>query len=242
MRNKDFRSEFEYFWKRVFFDKKPTYFVRYADGEAGLLQGKSFDATNQIDGWVSKGFNQFNLDLANALRHKEDDYFYGISCQCCDPSTKDYLLKLLLCPEDQITYSNLWINGNYNEFKSRLSSIIEPVIIVGNEQGQNKTFPFPVFDYFPISNQVVEDWKIQRDSFISAYFKILDQQNLLNQLVLFAAGPLSEILIDFSKGSGTGIHGRFIDVGSSLDEYIFGHPTREYMIPGSYLNTKMCTL
>jgi hypothetical protein len=237
MRSKGFREEFDFFWKRIFVDNIPTYFSRYADGEAGLLQGKSFDHTNQVDGWISTGYNQFNEDLQNALYHTEDDYFYGISCKCCDVKTKEYLMAQLKCPENQVTYSNLWINGNYNEFKKRAETIKEEVIFIGNAEGIKGKFPFSLLHYEPISNQVVEDWKTKRDQIISSFLGLITLKS--NPLVLLAAGPLSEILIDHAKKTTVG---RFIDIGSAMDEYIFGHPTRFYMIPGFPFNNKVCEL
>lgn len=238
MRNKEFRLEFEYFWKRIFEEKKITYFSKYADGEVGLMQGKSFNHTNQIDGWISEGFNKFNEDLVKTLNHVENDYFYGISCQCCDINSKQYLLTHLKCPEDRLSYANLWINGNYNEFKNRLNMIAEEVVLIANSSGINKKYPFQINTYFQISNQMVEDWKTNRTTILSSFIRIINQLEE-NPLVLFAAGPLSEILIDCAY---TVKKGRFIDIGSALDEFIFDRKTRPYMVEGSELNLKMCNL
>jgi len=235
MRTKSFREEFEYFWDRIFVKRQYTYLARYADGEAGLLQGKSFNHMNQIDGWVSSGFNKFNDDLRRAISHKESDYFYGISCKCCDEVTKQYLLSQLKCDDDQTTYSNLWVNGNYNEFKRRLALIDEDVIVVGNSIGCKSQYPFRVSKYESISGQIIQDWKTKRTQIIRSFIELIVTKK--NPLVLFAAGPLSEILIDCAKCVTTG---RFVDIGSALDEYIFGRQTRPYMILGTPFNTRMC--
>jgi len=233
---KDFRQDFEYFWKRIFVEKQITYFARYADGEAGLMVGKTFNQFNQIDGWNSNGYNQFNIDLYNAFKHKDLNYFYAISCKCCDSANKHYLLSETNTPIENITYANLWINGNYFLFKDRLSEIKEDVILVGNQQGVDQTFPFKVNSYFPISKQVVEDWNINKDCIIDNFLDKVNNKE--NPLVLFMAGPLAEVLISLSYQNK--IKGRFVDVGSALDEFIFGRKTRPYMMENTPYSNKIC--
>jgi hypothetical protein len=128
------------------------------------------------------------------------------------------------------------VNGNYNAFKEGLSSIKEDVILIGNSIGKDKVFPFKVEQYLPMSSQVINDWNNQRvETIISPFIRTV--MGKINPLVLMAAGPLSEILIDCAYKL---TKGRFIDVGSSLDEFIFKRQTRGYMIPGSPYNTRVC--
>jgi hypothetical protein len=233
---KDFKQDFEIFWKRIFVEKQSTFFARYADGEAGLMIGKTFNEFNQIDGWNSNGYNQFNIDLSQAIKNNHPDYFYAISCHCCDVTSKNFLLSEIVCPIENVTFANLWINGNYFSFKNRLSEIKEEVILIGNQEGVGRVFPFNISKYLPISKQAVEDWNKDKDSFINNFLEsVLGKEN---PLVLFAAGPISEVLINLSFQKG--IKGRFVDIGSSLDEYIFQRKTRPYMMENTPYINKVC--
>ena len=59
-------------------------------------------------------------------------------------------------------------------------------------------------------------------------------------LFLIAVGPLSEILID--KMYKNNPNNRYVDVGSSLDEWTHGKITRPYQQEGSEYYNKKCSM
>jgi len=233
-----FDKDYEYFWNRIFVDKIPTAFARYADGESALIRGRPIGSDSmvaRIDNWSAPDnqLTALGLDLRKAVRREHSNYFYAISCDCCDKPTREFLLKTV--KNKNITFANLWINGHYKDFKQRLETITELVYVVANEKGLSGKFPFST-DYFPIGTDCINFWKNHRLDFLER----LDLKfgSLDNPLVLIAAGPMSELIIDYLWQINP--TGRYIDVGSAMDEFIFGYRTREYMNENSPFNNRKC--
>jgi hypothetical protein len=234
----DFDKDFEYFWNRIFIDKVPTVFARYADGESALIKGVPIGPESmvaRIDGWSAPNnvLTTLGADLRRTIKRINPNYFYAISCTCCDKPTRDFLLSIIHAKPEQLTYANLWINGNYNTFINKLNTI--KVYIIGNVKGKDNIYPFEI-DYSGIPNDCINYWathKLNLKDFLSKKFSGLD-----NPLVLVAAGPMSELLVDYLWTVNP--NGRYIDVGSALDEFIFNKKTREYMNNKSDFNRRKC--
>jgi hypothetical protein len=236
---KTFDEDFEYFWNRIFVDKTPTVFARYADGEVCLIKGRAVgpgsQATN-IDNWSAPNeLTILGIDIAKSLTQTDPNYFYAISCTCCDKTNKD-ILERIIKNKDNITFANLWINYNYNKFKSRIQTIKEKVYLIGNESGSLNSYPFDVV-YIPVEKDCVNFWKNNKLTFLSNLKNKL--KDVSNPLVLAAAGPMTEAILD--KLWKYNPNGRYIDIGSALDEYIFCKKTREYMNKNSPFNNRICT-
>lgn len=235
-----FKEDFNFFWDRIFVYKTPTVFARYADGEAALIRGKPIGPDSmvaRIDGWSAPSniLTTLGADLRKTIKRIDQNYFYAISCTCCDRPTRDFLLSIIGAPETQLTFANLWINGNYNNFINKLNMIKEKVYLIGNIKGQDNIYPFEK-DYFSIPNDCINFWnnnKLNIKTSLTNKFKDLN-----NPLVLVAAGPMSELIVDHLWTINP--NGRYIDVGSALDEFIFGKQTRAYMIESSTFNKKIC--
>lgn len=231
-----FKEDFDYFVKRIFVDKTPTAFSRYADGEHLIIQGSSVGIGTQatdIDKWTSFGKNLFSVDLENTLHNKDKDYFYAISCSCCDSRGSSYY-NSVVC--DNKTFANLWINSNFSSFKEVIKNINEEVVMIANAEGRDKEYPFVVKKYFPIQNDIVNYYIQNKDAIISQLKSFCD---FSNTLVFVSAGPFSEIVIDtLWKYNNTN---RYIDIGSSLSDIIHGKIVRPYMVD-DYYSKKVCVM
>ena len=97
--------------------------VRFADGERAILEGK---VGQTADGW-KQPTEDFKGALADALwypnRENSEGYHIGISCPCCDPEGhRFYLNKFKPELHSRLTFSNLLVNANTNEFVRRVMS------------------------------------------------------------------------------------------------------------------------
>ena len=104
----NFKSDFEKYTKRIFKDKTPTAWARYADGERMIIQnipvGNGTQATD-IDKWKFSNNPIFSKDLTDTLNVVDDNYFYAISCKCCDPSGYEYYTQTI--NNKNLSYANL---------------------------------------------------------------------------------------------------------------------------------------
>jgi hypothetical protein len=240
----DFDSDFEVLVKRIFVDKLPTYFSRYADGELALMMGKEVPSYSQAsleDKWTAKsGKSLLGKDLVNSLKNNDRNKIYAISCGCCDSTAKKILLDNLKIADvcmSNITFSNLWINGNYKKFKNTIETQIdEKVVLFANKEGVNKKYPFELHEFFAVPDDCVNFWETERDQFISAIQNKFSSYN--DTLFLISAGPMSEVIIEilFEMNKSN----RYIDVGSSMDEFTKNRKTRPFMNSGQPFYNKNC--
>jgi len=237
---KNFESEFFRIWNKII-SKSPLAFTRYADGEISLMQGKKIDLTsqaNRIDRWncLDDNLTLLGTDLENTLYYTDPNWIYAISCKCCDPLGQKWILSKLQQSEENITYSNLWINGNYPKFINAVSNLSESVFLICNERGKDGMYPFDVFDFYPIEDNCVITWKNKKNILINDMISIANTYS--EKLFLISAGPLSEVLIhSLWKSNPTN---RYIDVGSAIDEFIYLSKTRPFMTAGNNYYNHIC--
>jgi uncharacterized protein (DUF779 family) len=238
MMTQDFNKDFDYLFNRIFVEKSPTVFARYADGELAVITGQKIRG---IDNWQTPDYKtKLGVDLGNTLKNNHDDWFYGISCSCCDERAhKIYINNLLNRSKvklDHITYSNLWVNGNYSKFKQSVESLQESVVVIANKLGVDKKYPFQVEKFYPIETDCISLWETEKEQFLDDMYSKLSGYN--NTLFFVSAGPLSEVIIEFLWNKNKS--NRYIDVGSALDEYTKGCKTRSYMFENQLYYNKNC--
>lgn len=215
-------------------------FVRYGDGEVALMNGDDISENTQafvVDNWKSTGNTKLGLDLKLSLTNK--DWYFGIPCKCCNEKCKNYLLTLLNLPDEKITYANLWVNSNYELFLNWVKNINDEVILIANQNAENNLndFPFKIKEFVPMPDNCVDYYETNSESLIVSLKNIVKKHT--NSLFLISAGPLSEVIIHHMYNEKK--INKYVDVGSSLDEYIHKKITRPYMTVGTEYNTKICT-
>jgi hypothetical protein len=232
---KDFKREFDRIWNLISSNENFV-LARYADGEVGVMKGHQ---VNGSDKWTSpSGKTKLGEDLIKTLYHTEPNYFYGISCECCDEESKKFLLGHIKQAKEYITYSNIFVNANYILFIENLKKLNKPITILGNIEGESKKYPFPVDSYVSFGDDCVEVWEEHRDEIrqlLSRNFK-----RVKNNTFFISVGPMSEVIIDYMFQIAP--DNQYVDVGSGLAEFIHGRKTRPYMIEGSAYSKKCCQM
>lgn len=230
MENK-FNLDFEFFWDLI--DKNINFtFARYADGEVMLMNGQPVingTQASDIDKWQAPNkLTKVGKQLLNTLKHSEDNYYYAISS--ISDNISDYtFLKDKIKKNKNLTFVNLWINNNYKSMLKRLCSNKRDVILICNKNAKKENFPFNVIDITPFPDDCINFWEDNDETFIEEITKKYSLMN--NQLFFISCGPVSEIIIDalYKKNPNN----TYIDVGSSVDEFVHGYKTRPYMDPKS---------
>jgi hypothetical protein len=110
-----FRHDFVTDFDQFDFSGPAFAFVRYGDGERAICMGKPIDGT---DGWrYAGGQSAFQEALLAALRFNDRDYYVGISDSCCDAASHEWYLRQITVPPSQVTFANIFANGNYQRFR-----------------------------------------------------------------------------------------------------------------------------
>jgi hypothetical protein len=135
-----------------------------------------------------------------------------------------------------ITFSNIFVNKNYNNFIEFIKNIDKEIILIANKRCMNSDYPFNIIKKIPIENNCISWYEDNKSIIISVLKKLSKDYN--NKLFLISAGPLSEIIIDNLYNENK--NNTYIDVGSSIDIFTHKHNTRPYQTNNSQDNKKEC--
>lgn len=209
-------------------------FTRFSDGELYILQNRKvviesskcfLRESEHVGNWGEEEHKSFipeeHQDLREYLQecftHKQHNYFKGI-CTKQDLGAKDWEWQFengLSREEENLTFSNLLINGNYINFMTQMLPAMKAkdynVVYVCNKKADLSTFPLNLKKDFRVgSNCHIND--VHLVSEISDWVR---DNKIENHLFLFSAASLSNLLIyklykDFPKNT-------YMDIGSTLN-------------------------
>jgi len=227
-----FTNDFEHFWSLINEGKNFT-FSRYADGEVMLMKGtevtKSTQAYN-VDKWTSPNkMTKSGIQLLETLNHCEDNYYYAISGLNDNISDYNFLRKNIKHDEKNLTFVNLWINNNYQNSLKKYSELKRDVIVICNEEAKKENFPFKIKELIHFPNDCINFWENNSESYIKDLIEKFN--SVKNELFFISCGPISEIIIHELYNNNP--NNTYIDVGSSIDEFIHNKKTRPYMYPNT---------
>lgn len=215
---KNFKSDIELLFDKVLKRKKFA-FSKYADGEYKILINQPI--TN-CDGWSFKPNNndkEFKL-LLDSFKYHHEDYHVGISCSCCQPMEHVQWMRDNV-GSSNVTWANIFVNSNYEYFKDKFLPEFNKwegrIILYANKEGINKKLPFRVDKYIPLN---LNSWKEPEVSQLIESSKTYSDEEE-NQLFLFSAGPLGNILshqLHLHNKNNT-----YIDIGSTINPWIVGN-------------------
>lgn len=215
---------------------------RYADGEANVLKNNTI---GNKDGWLYKQDKNlvFRADLRKALLCTDPNFLYGISCTCCDKPNHDYLLSLIRTGRENLTFSNIFVNANFplfqEHFLKTLAASKKDIVVCTGKKAKMRDLNerVPVRDFIPVPGNCVVWWEKNRD-YIRGLLDLKASQ-YTNAVFLLAAGPLSEILIhEMWQVNPRNI---YVDIGSTLDPFLFRRNSRVYHRGDSEFAKRYCS-
>lgn len=223
-----FFTDFDYFWSMIDNHENFT-FARYADGEVMLMKGQKVNELTQaytVDKWYAPNkLTKVGIELLETLNHTEDNYYYAISSKTDNIADYSFLKDNIKQIDDKITFVNLWINANYHKSIQKYNSLERTVTLICNYKAKKENFPFKISKIIPFPNNCIEYWDISGDNFIDMLLTEIGDKK--NELFFISCGPISEIIID--KLYCNNPNNTYVDVGSSIDEFVHGYKTRPYM-------------
>ena len=228
---KDFHTELDKFIAML--DAGDNFaLVRFGDGEMTVINGNPIDLSEKCNGehrYVpgDATHEEQRKRLQDSLRHQDAAYYVGIACPCC-VGEKDFLgLKQQSGqPESQLTWANLLVNSNYPRFRAMAVPVLarRGAILVSHHKSRPEGLPFKVIRHFGVGpNAWLNDCGRSLDELV----RFLEEERVQDQVFLFAAGVLSNILIHE-------LHRRFpgntyLDIGSVFDVDLGLGMTRKYL-------------
>lgn len=223
-----FTTDFDYFWDLIDSGKNFT-FARYADGEVMLMKGQSVTQGTQafnVDKWSAPShLTIVGQQLLETLNHTEENYYYAISSKSDNINDWTFLDTNIKQSKDKLTFVNLWINANYKKSLERYKSLNREVNLICNSKARVEHFPFKVKSITPFPDDCVKFWEENHKDFLEELTSKVTNTN--NELFFISCGPVSEILIHNLYKSNP--NNTYVDVGSSIDEFVHGRKTRPYM-------------
>ena len=140
-RKKKFLTDIKNFEKKI---KKKINFAysRFSDGELFILQNKKLIISKnfwQLDdkkiyynfpnddkkAFYPNKHQFYRLQLIKSLKFTKKNYFKGISCSCCHGQKNLRYIRNILDNKKNLTFSNLFQNGNYNFFITRIVKLFK---------------------------------------------------------------------------------------------------------------------
>jgi len=233
-------------------------FIRFSDGELFVLQNKRLELNedhyiigeSRGGGWYNKEEQKkfipgehefFRQKLEDSLKYQDKNFFRGICTRPdVDRDTFDWMVDLAGGDSDELTWSNLLINGNYEKYLNEILPQFKnkKIIMVVNESAKIEKLPF----------KVEKDFRVGTNCFINDYGLIETIKNYIvenkieNYLFLVSAASLSNLLIHelhMLSNKNT-----YLEIGSTLNpimdmegwkgsrgylkEFWLGHP-RNYL-------------
>ena len=229
-------------------------FSRFSDGEVRVLQNKKLVLTEDtitIDNHVNQRGDKLSINeqkefdpdkhswirekLQEAISFNKQGYYKGISCKCClsgaHGMTPEEEVKWLIkeskldAYDEHLSWSNLWLNGNYPLFLEHMLPYFfnYDIVMVVNEKANLNTLPFKVKKTFKVGyNCMINNYDTVEQ--VKNYIK---DNKIKNHLFLFSAGSLSNLLChELYKFNSINT---YIDIGSSLNPFMGCPLDRRYL-------------
>ena len=238
---KTFENDLYFFLNKIKANQ-PFSLSRWGDGELMILDNTFIDIR-------SKGDGEFRYDpnlteyvgvrskLINSYHYYDNEYYIGVACKCCVGDEKhQYMKNKSRQSEDKLTWANIFVNSNYKKFIDLYIPEFSnhKINLVVNKNAKINGLPFSVNKAWYVGADAwLNDYNIVSD--ISKY--IIDN-NVKDEIFLFAAGPLANILT-YELWSFVSKNNTYIDIGSVLDPYLKLKLTRGYQLGAQTLN-KIC--
>lgn len=226
---KIFSEEIENLFDRLK-SKKPFAFSKYADGEWLMLRDIPLDNTEFR---YTKDDSFYKDKLIESMQFKDDGYYIGISCHCCQGDNHKLMADFSGQDIEHLTFANIFVNSNYEFYKENFIGEFSKrhIHLVANKNSSINNLPFEVEKFYPVDNTA---WK-ENYSLIEE----IKSSELSDKLFLFACGPFGNMLAhqlwDNNKKN------TYLDIGSTLNPWLQSEGfKRDYYSNGTIYGNRTC--
>ena len=224
--------------------RKPFTFIRFSDGEVEVLRNRKLMISNRKTFFRGKVYSnnypkmdtkifdplrdqKFRKDLLGSCIFKSAFFFKGIRTFSINDTEsifdREFLLRLNGGFDNHITFSDLLINQNFLQFRSKMIPLIlnkfKNIVVVSNWRSKIK---FETYKHIKVCDNFIKNYQNESTSILNALINIP-----LDSIVLCSASSLTNILghkLYLLRPDLT-----FLDVGTSLNDlFSLENNTRVY--------------
>lgn len=227
---KEFHTEIYKLYERLK-SRKHFAFSKYADGEWAAMTGRLLNNGEFFTQNDEKTKGSIKL-LVESFQYKDENYYVGISCPCCQGMAHYEMKKNSLQEETNLTFANIFVNSNYEFYREKFIPEYKnwKVNLVANECSNISNLPFEVSKFYPIKkNAWVEDLHVIEE---------IKNMNTENELYLFCAGPFGNILAHQLWKHNK--KNTYLDIGSTLNPFLETEGFKRGYLYGSEDVNKVC--
>ena len=210
------KDEYEKFWQKI-------------------LRGENFALSRYGDGWSISEENFLGKAIRESLNIDAPNFYYGISCPCCDSAAYYWYLRNI--KSSNVTFSNIWLNANFKAFQRNFQTLERDAVLITNWRGKGKTFGrLNVKRHYVVSDDCVKFWEEDGENLIRQIIAETGREK--NLLYVVSAGSLSCLIIAaLFKNNPDNC---YVDFGSATDLITHEKITRPYMIDGTPDSKQSC--
>jgi len=205
-------------------------FSKFADGEWLMMRGIPLN-NNEFMYTVTD--NYYKEKLIDSFKFKDQNYYVGISCPCCQGVEHKKMLDFSGQDNKNLTFANLFVNSNYSFYKENFIPEFSKnnVHLIANKNSKIENLPFKIEKFYPVENTA---WKYNY-----GLIEEIKKENLTNKLFLFACGPFGNMLAhqlwEYNKNN------TYMDIGSTLNPWLQSEGfKRDYYNGGSIYANRVC--
>jgi hypothetical protein len=206
--------------------------TRFGDGELSIINGNNFDVLSEN----STEFDYFSEKeeyltskqmLQDSFSNNKKGYYKGIPCHCCIVGDESLSIYDSFSDKQYLTWANVFVNSNYQDFNNYFSSIVKErkVYLISHFDAEVAQLTFDIEGHWKIgSNAWINNLEIIQE--VKDYIEVME---IKDAVFLVAGGPFANIFCSELWNENT--DNTYIDIGSTLDVYLYGKPTRHYHLP-----------
>ena len=227
---KDYHQDLLFFIEKLS-SRSPFSLARFNDGEMHVLLNAFYYCNDfQFDPSIQEEEELcavFSLRLREALKWKHPSYYVGIMCPHCFHPWGHVRMKLMSQQtEEQLTWASVFSNTNFFDFIDLFLPELshrKDIYLIAHEKAQTHTLPFKLQDFFPVTSNV---WKLDPLEIVRPIKEKIRNERIKNALFLFCSGPSTAIYVQ--ELCAFDAENSYIDLGSSLDLWLFKTASRQY--------------
>jgi hypothetical protein len=205
--------------------REPFAMARFVDGEWCVMIGKKCISIDNVT--FPGGVVKIGRALEGIVKSVEENLYLGIVFRptpYCSVDMVKWFFDRVRQDQKYLTDASIFVDANYKSFLELIKGINEEVVLFANEHANIKNLPFPIKEFYGVPTEGILFYEQHEEGFINDIHALAKKYQ--NTLFIACAGTLAKVIA--YEGWKTNRTNRYVDIGSALDEFLFGRKTRPY--------------